>query len=368
MEPIDWCQLGRDVRLKHGWDVDDESFGTEEARAALCELIGDDAMRAAVDYYVDALPAGELARCALMILRPAAAVERCLEIYRGDPDPRRRVLALEALRWTADSDVLPVLHELYRDPDPAVQRAGVALLDQLLWTGSVFPDQGELFLRLAEEHANPYLPEAAAMIRDYLARRGDLKAAPAPTGSAEERCAICGAELEDAVVIRWESLPNQAWHASCESTDEGRAWFEALRQRNPPLDRQVTLRTLGLEQRCTSCGTHHFVNPTATGHDPTGWSVNCGSCGEAWIDAISGSTTPGLHAELMRLRLLFETGAWGGGCERQLLALDARLPSRADRRQCRQCGGRFSFSARVRCLKCRTVLPIDSWLHTAWLA
>jgi hypothetical protein len=65
---------------------------------------------------------------------------------------------------------------------------------------------------------------------------------------------------------------------------------------------QVTLQTLGLEQRCTSCGTHHFVNPTAIGHDPAGWSVNCGSRDEAWVDAISGATTPALHPELMRLR------------------------------------------------------------------
>ncbi len=70
VDPIDWEDLRRTVRAKHGWEVDSESFGTEEARLALVHLIGDDAMRAAVDYYVDSRPARELARCALMILRP----------------------------------------------------------------------------------------------------------------------------------------------------------------------------------------------------------------------------------------------------------------------------------------------------------
>jgi hypothetical protein len=83
------------------------------------------------------------------------------------------------------------------------------------------------------------------------------------------------------------------------------------------------------------------------------------------MDAIDGYVQPDLYEELMRIRLQFERGDWDWRREMQLVALDARLPARPDRRAC-ECGGRFSFTARVRCLRCKAVLPIDSWFHTAF--
>lgn len=91
----------------------------KESRVALCHLIGDEALRAAVDYSVDMRPAGEMARCALMILRPAVAVARCLEIYRTDPDRQRRLMAAGTLSWVASYDDLPIVQELFEDSDPA---------------------------------------------------------------------------------------------------------------------------------------------------------------------------------------------------------------------------------------------------------
>lgn len=283
MEPIDWAELRRAVRLQHGRDLDDESFGTEEARLALCHLLGDDALRAAVDYYVDWQPAREMARCALMILRPKAAVERCLEIYRSDPDPERRLWAAEALSWTADGDSLPVVEELLADPEPAIQRSGAYLLDQLLWTGLAHPHLAEPLLLLAEEHANADVRATASNIWEYLERRG-VQRSPTEPDDPTVRCAICGEELGGSAVVRWASVPGLAWHLSCEATAGGQAWFERLRKEHPALDRQVKLRSLVLDQDCSNCGAHHSVSPTATGLDPSGWSVNCCAAGR------SGST------------------------------------------------------------------------------
>ena len=50
----------------------------------------------------------------------ASAVERCLEIYRTDPDAERRHGAVEALSWAADDGSLPIVPELLADPDPTV--------------------------------------------------------------------------------------------------------------------------------------------------------------------------------------------------------------------------------------------------------
>ena len=296
-----------------------------------------------------------------MILRPKAAVERCLEIYRSDPDLERRLWAAEALSWTADGDALPVVQELLADPEPAMQRSGAYLLDQLLWTGLAHPHLAEPLLLLAEEHPNPDVRGTASNIWEYLERRG-VQRSPTKPDDPTLRCAICGEELGGSPSVRWASVPGLAWHLSCEAAAGGQAWFERLRKEHPALDRQVKLRTLDLHQDCGSCGAHHSVSPTATGHDPSGWSVNCSGCGNVWVEAVDADRQPDLFAELMRLRLNFEVGNWSGLQEWMLAALDARLPGHAN---CSDCGGRFSCAARSRCRVCRAVLGLDSWLHTA---
>lgn len=241
MDPIDWEDLRRTVRVKHGWDVDSESFGTEEARLALVHLIGDDALRAAVDYYVDFRPARELARCALMILRPPSAVERCLEIYRTDGDPERRHGAAEALSWAADGDSLPIVPELLADPDPTVQRLGAAFLDQLLWTRLAHPPVAELFLRLAEDHANPDVRTTAAWIRAYLKDRG-VPEIPRPTDqNSEGRCAMCGEAFAGSRTVRWETLPGWEWHRSCQASLQGEMWLAELRRQHPEVQSEEAL-------------------------------------------------------------------------------------------------------------------------------
>ncbi len=172
MAPIDWDELRRAVRAKHGWDIDDESFSTEEARLALVELVGDDALRSGVDYCVDRSPAANFVQCIFRILRPEAAVERCLEIYRTDPDRERRHAALGTLIWAADRDILPIVDELLADADPIVQGLGASLLDEMLWAGLVHPHEAEPLLRKAEEHPNPRVQGTARTIDEYLRRRG----------------------------------------------------------------------------------------------------------------------------------------------------------------------------------------------------
>jgi hypothetical protein len=236
VDPVDWEELRRTVRVKHGWDLDSETYGTEEARLALAHLVGDDVLRATVDYYVAFRPARELARCALMILRPTCAVERCLEIYRTDPDPERRHWAVEALSWAGDGDSLPIVPELLEDPDLTVQRMGAAFLDQLVWTGLAHPPVAELFLRLADDHANPDVRRTAAQIRAYLRERG-VPEIPRPTDkNSSGRCAMCGDELAGCRTVRWETLPGWQWHLSCQASLQGGMWLAELRRQHPEVE------------------------------------------------------------------------------------------------------------------------------------
>jgi len=174
-------------------------------------------------------------------------------------------------------------------------------------------------------------------------------------------CAVCGKELQDSTLIEWEAMPGIAWHADCDWTSDGRAWFEAQRRANPRLNRQVELRTMGLEQQCQECGHEQSVNPTAIGMDPSPWDVNCTACGEYWPDAVNASRNQDIVSALWRLRRDFELGQWDVGHEDDLSVLDSHLPT-TSRHSC-ALGGQFSFTARVRCQRCAAMLPVRSWFH-----
>ncbi|MFJ1939137.1 MULTISPECIES: HEAT repeat domain-containing protein [unclassified Kitasatospora] len=165
-EPIDWQALA------HSIGAGPESSGDRIARRAIAFLLGDEAIRGAVDWYVEGLPASEHARSVLWLLQPDAARSRCLEIYRTDPDPERRHLAVELLRVVATADDLPLVGEFLVDADPAIQIWGIGVLDQLLFRGQVDADDAEPFLQAAEHHPNPQVREKHTYLRDFLASQG----------------------------------------------------------------------------------------------------------------------------------------------------------------------------------------------------
>lgn len=116
-----------------------------------------------------------------------------------------------------------------------------------------------------------------------------------------------------------------------------------------------------LSSDATNTTASRSVNPTAIGMDPSSWDVNCTLCGEYWRGAIDGYREPELWAELWRLRSDFELGDWGAAHEEALFALDSRLP-RGPEHSCAP-GSRFSLTARARCMRCASTLPIESWFH-----
>ncbi|MEU2946479.1 hypothetical protein ABZ617_10665 [Nocardiopsis alba] len=125
-------------------------------------------MRRAVDWYVEGRPAAEHARSVLRLLRPDAARSRCLELYRTDPDPERRHLAVELFRVVATADDLPLVGEFLADADPAVRLWGMGVLDRLLWEGHVGTDDAEPLLRIAERHPDPKVREKYTDLRAHL--------------------------------------------------------------------------------------------------------------------------------------------------------------------------------------------------------
>jgi hypothetical protein len=165
---IDWD--GIRVALRSEMPGNDAA-GEEAARRALEIALGERTLRDSVDYYVALRPARELVRSVLWLLRPWSAMTRCRELAQPPHEVEIRRSAVELLRVLADRRALPWVSEFLDDEDPAIQAWGMGLLDQLLWSEMIEPDEAETVLRRAERHQSDGIRERADAIRGYLRER-----------------------------------------------------------------------------------------------------------------------------------------------------------------------------------------------------
>jgi hypothetical protein len=165
---INWEQLATQL---NSLGPNGESGSNKLARQAIEILLGEERLRQAVDDYVAGVRGSELARSVLWLLHPWSAMQRCYEIYRSAADAESKALAVELLRVIADERVLPWLAEFLNDPDSAIQIWGVGVLDQLLWSELIEPNDVSQLLREARAHTNPQVQERAAFIDSYLQDR-----------------------------------------------------------------------------------------------------------------------------------------------------------------------------------------------------
>jgi hypothetical protein len=171
---VNWESLAEQLGLiedgTSGWTG--ERGSSKFARIAIEQVLGQDEMRAAVDFYVAGRRGSELARSVLWLLRPGSAMQRCREISTESTDPEERRTAVELLRVVADDRALPWISTYLDDEDEGVQTWGVGILDQLLFSGLIDEQAAEDLLRRAEDHANPRVRERAQEIREFLQARG----------------------------------------------------------------------------------------------------------------------------------------------------------------------------------------------------
>jgi hypothetical protein len=168
VDSIDWHKLALQIGSIHERG---ESGGTDVARQALELIIGPEALRGAVDYYVAGHSGSELARSVLSLVKPAAAIDRCLEIARSDTDVESRQLAVELLRVVADARGIQWAGEFLNDVDEGVQIWAAGIVDQLLWSDLVDSEDCRDILEAMAQHKNGAVQERAVFIRSYLAAR-----------------------------------------------------------------------------------------------------------------------------------------------------------------------------------------------------
>lgn len=169
-EQIDWQQLAQQIGTltKEG-----EAASSDYARQALELILGEENLKLAVEHYVAWKPGHELIRAVLWQLHPWSAMQHCYRIYKTDAVILNRKSALQLLIVVGDRRSLPWVSEFLDDPDTDIQIYGIRLLDQLLFSQLIFPDEAEELLFKAAVHKNPEVGKAAAAIRDYLDCRKD---------------------------------------------------------------------------------------------------------------------------------------------------------------------------------------------------
>ncbi len=165
---IDWEDLAEalDAIVVDGRSSRSERGGDALARLALARLLGDAACREAVDHYVDHRPGSELARSVLSLLRPTAAIDRCLAIGSSDDAVERRRAAIELLSVIADRRVLPFVRGFLDDPDSDIPSWGAEILDQLLSARLVELEEIEPLLAIIDAHPNPAVRRIGRLIRE----------------------------------------------------------------------------------------------------------------------------------------------------------------------------------------------------------
>lgn len=164
-EQIDWQALASQLGLLREGG---ESSGTHRACEALESLLGEDNLRHAVDYYISGKPGSELARSVLWHIHPFSAMRYCYDIFKSDLPVEVRRSAVELLRVVADKRAVGWIAEFLNDDDPEIQAWGAGVLDQLLWSELIFPEDIEHLLVKAETHSNIGVRETAEFIRSFL--------------------------------------------------------------------------------------------------------------------------------------------------------------------------------------------------------
>ena len=164
---VDWEALARQL----GAFENGGGYSSTMAKQAIEILLGEEIFQSAVDYYISFQPGYELARFVLWQIRPGSAMKHCYDIYKTEKDVDIKRDAIELLRVVADRRALGWVGEFLDDPDEGIQIWGIGLLDQLLWSDLIEPEEAELFLKQAENHNNPGVRETAESVREYLKDR-----------------------------------------------------------------------------------------------------------------------------------------------------------------------------------------------------
>lgn len=162
---IDWPSLAEAIGPNH---IDNSDW----AQCALAVILGEDNLRAAVDAELTWQGGYVVAWSVIGHLCSEAAHDRCLEIWRSDPDVERRRDAVNLFSTVVRVEDLPQIGEFLSEPDSVIPWWGIRCLTQLAYGGELGERDSERYLRHLreiEDEIDLQLDQELAFVRDFLA-------------------------------------------------------------------------------------------------------------------------------------------------------------------------------------------------------
>jgi hypothetical protein len=117
-------------------------------------ILGDDAIKDAVERYVRGDSASEIIRSVLSVLRPTSARNHCCQIFKSQRSIEERRSAAGLLSSCAVRETIDWVCEFLADSDEGIQNWGASLADQLAFGQWIRRDDCEHVIARMNEHPN----------------------------------------------------------------------------------------------------------------------------------------------------------------------------------------------------------------------
>lgn len=172
MSSVDWKALAETLgTITYVSGGHQEQGGSKIAADALIQIIGDAALRDAVDHYVAGRPGAELARSVLCALMPVSAMDRCHEIFLTSGNEQDASLAINLLQGIADKRVLPWIRDYLASDNIGVRLWAVGIVDQLLiMNEDIEPAEAMPLIEMALRDADERVRDRAQQLLDMIDR------------------------------------------------------------------------------------------------------------------------------------------------------------------------------------------------------
>lgn len=96
-------------------------------------------------------------------------MQYCYELYKSDTvNIETKISTIELLRVVGDRHVLTWIPEFLDDANLSIQAWVIGIIDQLLFSRLIHPEDVKDLLLQATEHANPYVREKASDLLSCL--------------------------------------------------------------------------------------------------------------------------------------------------------------------------------------------------------
>lgn len=176
MKDLDWDRIATDG----GWILHEaggitQLGGIGVGRGILLQLLDPTVIESAISAALGGALGSEAARSVLRVLRPRAAIDRCLEFLQDSTDLDLRIASADLLGVLAaqERDALEIAARLLEDPEGAVALGRLDLLERRAWARGEDLPQIRLQLEKCAVRPEAVLRQRVALLESAIERLED---------------------------------------------------------------------------------------------------------------------------------------------------------------------------------------------------